>query len=59
MEKTINLLKAVRMTMDGIDVRGIDNQDKFVGCANAIMQAVQDLEKLAAAREQEDVNGDG
>lgn len=58
MEKTINLLKAVRMTMDGIDVRGIDNQDKFVGCANAIMTAVHDLEKLAAAAEQEEANGD-
>ena len=56
MEKTINLLKAVYKTMDGIDVRGIDNQDKFVGCANAIMTAIHDLEKLAA--EQEEVNGD-
>lgn len=58
MEKTINLLKAVYQTMNGIDVRGIDNQDKFVGCANAIKKAAQDLEKLAAEQEQEESNGD-
>lgn len=58
METTINLLKAVYQTMDGIDVRGIDNQNKFVGCANAIKQAVQALEKLAAEQEQEEPNGD-
>lgn len=40
----INLLKAVRSTMDTIDVRGIDNQDKFVGCANAILTVSQTLE---------------
>lgn len=58
MKKTINLLKAVYQTMDGIDVRGIDNQDKFVGCDNAIKQAVQAPEKLAAEQEQEEPNGD-
>lgn len=58
MNQTINLLKAVYKTMDGIDVRGIDNQDRFVGCANAIKRAVNDLEKLAAEQEQEEPNGD-
>lgn len=41
----VNLLKAVRSTMGTIDVRGIENQDKFVGCANAILTVSQMLEK--------------
>lgn len=44
---TSNLLRAVRSTMDGIDIRGIENQDKFVGCANAILTSAQTLEKIA------------
>lgn len=63
----INLLKAVRSTMDTIEVRGIENQDKFVGCANAVLTAAQTLEKFVQdhqtkagpneGAEQEDVNG--
>lgn len=58
----INLLKAVRSTMDGISVVGIENQDRFVGCANAILTASQTLEKYVqeeterAAMEEEKVN---
>lgn len=58
MEKIINLLKAVRHTMNSIEVRGIDNQDMFVGCANAIQTAIQDLEKLSVNNEKEEHNGD-
>lgn len=39
----INLLDAVRSTMDTISVAGIENQDKFVGCANAIRTVSQTL----------------
>ena len=42
----INLLDAVRSTMDTISVAGIENQDKFVGCANAIRTVSQTLGKF-------------
>ncbi len=42
----INLLDAVRATMDTISVAGIENQDKFVGCANAIQTVSQTLGKF-------------
>lgn len=58
----INLLEAVRATMDTISVSGIENQDKFVGCANAIQTVSQTLGKFlqeaeVAKEEGEDVNG--
>ena len=36
LKHAINLLHSVEATMDTISVVGIDNQDKFVGCAQAI-----------------------
>lgn len=39
----ISLLEAVVSTMDTIPVVGINNQDKFVGCANAIRTAIRQL----------------
>lgn len=42
----INLLEAVRATMDTISVVGIENQDSFVGCANAIRTVSQTLVKF-------------
>lgn len=48
MQNTINLLRKVISTMDTIPVTGIDNQDKFVGCANAVQAAVTRLEQLAS-----------
>lgn len=48
MDDVINLLDRVCRTMDTISVVGIDNQDKFVGCANAISTAITQLENLAA-----------
>ena len=58
----INLLEAVRATMDTISVVGIDNQDKFVGCANAIQTVSQTLGKFlqeaeSKKEEGENVNG--
>lgn len=48
MQNTINLLRKVISTMNTISVTGIDNQDKFVGCANALQTVVTRLEQLAA-----------
>lgn len=44
-----NLLSAVVSTMDTISVVGIDNQDKFVGCANAIRTAEKHIRDYVAA----------
>ena len=44
----IDLLEAVVSTMDTISVVGIDNQDKFVGCANAIRSVIRSLRKEQA-----------
>ena len=49
----INLLEAVRATMDTISVVGIENQDKFVGCANAIQTVSQTLGKFLDDAERE------
>lgn len=43
MKQAINLLQSVEATMDTISVTGIDNQDKFVGCANAVRAVIRDL----------------
>lgn len=47
MQSAIYLLQKVVSTMNTISVTGINNQDKFVGCANAIQTAVSRLEQLA------------
>ena len=41
--ENINMLEAIVSTMDTISVVGIDNQDKFVGCANAIRSVIRSL----------------
>ena len=43
LKQAINLLRAVEATMDTISVTGIDNQDKFVGCAQAIKTVVKQI----------------
>ena len=44
MDEIINLLSRIGATMETISVVGIDNQDKFVGCANAIKTVMAKLE---------------
>lgn len=63
-KSAISLLAAVRSTMDAISVVGIENQDKFVGCANAIQTVsqtlgkyVQETEAKPQGKAQEEVNG--
>ena len=47
LKQAINLLSAVVSTMDTISVVGIDNQDKFVGCANVVKNAAKKLEEVS------------
>ena len=65
-KSSADLLHAVRKTMDTIDIRGIENQDKFVGCANAVYTVAQTLEKFlnqsttgTEPGKQEGMNGTG
>ena len=55
----INLLDAVRATMDTIAVSGIENQDKFVGCANAIQTVSQTLGKFLQETQLTGEEGEG
>ena len=43
LQHAISLLHSVEATMDTIFVVGIDNQDKFVGCAQAIKAIAQQI----------------
>lgn len=45
MNENISLLEAIVSTMDTIPVIGIDAQDKFVGCANAIRSVIRSLKE--------------
>lgn len=55
LEKTIDLLRAVNATMDTISVVGIDNQDKFVGCAQAVKTVAKQIYDYIASSEKEEV----
>ena len=48
--ENINLLEAIVSTMDTISVVGIENQDKFVGCANAIRSVIRSLRQEQAVK---------
>ena len=54
MEDLISLLEAVYSTMDSISVSGIDNQDKFVGCANVVKNVAQKLKEMNVTKEDKD-----
>ena len=51
LKQAINFLSAVVSTMDTISVTGIDNQDKFVGCANAIRSVIRSLRQEQARKD--------
>ena len=57
LKQAINLLSAVASTMDTISVVGIDNQDKFVGCANVIKTVAQQISDYIASAEKEVTDG--
>ena len=48
--ENINLLEAIVATMDTISVVGIENQDKFVGCVNAIRSVIRSLRQEQAGK---------
>lgn len=51
LKQAINLLSAVVSTMDTISVVGIDNQDKFVGCAQAVKTVTKQISDYIASAE--------
>ena len=57
LKNTINLLSAVVSTMDTISVTGIDNQDKFVGCAMSVKTAVKQISDYIESSEKEVTDG--
>ena len=57
LERAINLLCNVSATMDTISVVGIDNQDKFVGCAHAIKTVAKQISDHIASVEKEVADG--
>lgn len=57
LKQAINLLHNVEATMDTISVVGIDNQDKFVGCAQAIKAVAKQISDYIASSEKEVTDG--
>ena len=57
LKHAINLLRAVEATMDTISVTGIDNQDKFVGCAQAVKNVAKQISDYIASAEKEVTDG--
>lgn len=51
MNENISLLEAVASTLDTIPIIGIDAQDKFVGCANAIRTVIRSLQEIQRQEE--------
>ena len=51
LKSATNLLKSVMHTMDTISVSGLDNQDKFVGCAQAIQRSMEMVNKYISDNE--------
>ena len=51
LKQAINLLCTVEATMDTISVTGIDNQDKFVGCAMSVRTAAKQISDYIASAE--------
>lgn len=54
MNENISLLEAVVSTMDTIPIVGIDAQDKFVGCANAIRNVISSLRETQRKEEKKE-----
>jgi hypothetical protein len=54
LKSATNLLKSVMQTMDTISVSGLDNQDKFVGCAQAIQRVLELVNKYISDNEKEE-----
>ena len=57
LNQAINLLNSVYLTMDTIPIARINNQDKFVGCAEAVKAAEQLISDYIASNEKEVTDG--
>lgn len=57
LKQAINLLSDVVSTMDTISVTGIDNQDRFVGCAQAVITVAKHISDYIASAEKEVTDG--
>lgn len=55
LKHAISLLHSVEVTMDTISVVGIDNQDKFVGCAQAVKAVAKQISDYIVATESKEV----
>lgn len=54
LKSATNLLRSVMQTMDTITISGLDNQDKFVGCAQAIQRVLELVSKYISDNEKEE-----
>ena len=54
MNDLISLLEAVYSTMNTISIEGIDNADKFVGCANVVKNVANNLREMNETKEETD-----
>lgn len=54
LKSATNLLKSVMQTMDTISISGLDNQDKFVGCAQAIQRSMEIVSKYISDNKKEE-----
>lgn len=52
LKQAVNLLHSVEATMDTIPITGIDNQDKFVGCAQAIKTVAKQISDYIVANKE-------
>lgn len=59
LKSATNLLKSVMYTMDTVSVVGLDNQDKFIGCAQAIRRATEMVNKYISDNEKKEEKADG
>ena len=57
LKQAINLLRSVEATMGTIPITGIDNQDKFVGCAQAVKTVAKQISDYIASAEEEVTDG--
>ena len=53
MDNLIYLLESVYSTMNTISVEGIDNADKFVGCANVVKNVANKLREMNVTKEED------
>lgn len=51
LKKAVSLLNSVYLTMDTIPITRIDNQDKFVGCAQAVKTVARQISDYIASAE--------